>query len=446
MQLPGLFRSDGSIGGIVNETTVLSNTEYIANASIYILGGGSLTIGPNATIKFAVGCSVIVRDGGMLNVDGPVALEPQTGLVWGGIILDTSNQTSINDTLITGASVGMQIKSSGDVLISHSIVKDTTSRALYVESSSASDQVVTLSDVHIDSPGSDAIYASSFQGSLALFNSTITNASGYGIYSYSYYNQQSQILLQNNVFSMLEYSYYTTIYLLYFGNLTMIGNEMICPRQCLNLRYGYETVVDDNTFGGMRGISSSSELVYISTSISGANSFSLQRNTFRNWQTSSSYIDALYVDVGQSSSGTGNLTLKDNRFYNISAGTIFDLNLGGSASPVNIANLFESNLEATSSSCPSALCITNWPSYCGTGPCTLAGNIFNFSAPEGQYHLAVKESANSLAAIDATLSYWGVSDEANLTDAIYDGRDGIELTTVIYLPYLLTDDPEGEKR
>ena len=72
------------------------------------------------------------------------------------------------------------------------------------------------------------------------------------------------------------------------------------------------------------------------------------------------------------------------------------------------------------------------------------GNIFNFSAPEDQYHLSIKETVTST--IDASLSYWGTADEANLTDAIFDGRDDIELTTVIYLPYLLTEDPEGDKR
>lgn len=442
MQLPGLFRSDGSIGGIVNETIVLSDSEYIANAGIYILDGGSLTIGPNAKILFASDCSVIVRDGGVLSVDGPVALEPQAGVVWGGIILDTANQTSISDALILGSSVGVHAKSSGNVSISHSALKDITSRAVYVEASSASDQVITLSNVHIDSPEGDAINAPSFSGSLTFFNSSITNASGYGIYVYSsYYDRQSQILIEKNLISMIEYSY-TSVYARYYGNMTMRDNELTCQRQCLYLDQGDDTLVNDNIFSGVPGVLTYHQQAYINGYVSGLESFSVQGNTFRYWQTSS--YDALYVYLRQSSSGTGDIALKDNMFYNITAGTIFKLDFYGAASPVNIANVFKSNLEASSSSCPSALCVNNWPSSCGTGVCTLMGNIFNFSAPEDQYHLSIKETVTST--IDASLSYWGAADEANLTDAIFDGRDDIELTTVLYLPYLLTEDPEGDKR
>ena len=123
-----------------------------------------------------------------------------------------------------------------------------------------------------------------------------------------------------------------------------------------------------------------------------------------------------------------------------------ELNFDSATRPVNVANIFKSNLKATSSSCPSSLCITNWPSSCGLRYCTLRGNIFDFPAPEGQYHLAIYTDADSLPLLDASLSYFGTADESNLTDFIFDGRDDLDYSTIMYLPYLLTEDPDGGRR
>ncbi|KAL7480788.1 hypothetical protein ACHAW6_006451, partial [Cyclotella cf. meneghiniana] len=212
--------------------------------------------------------------------------------------------------------------------------------------------------------------------------------------------------------------------------------------QCVYLYDGYETVIEDNDISGVLGSSSYYQLLYIYSYTSSTTSFSLQRNTLSTWVTSG---DAVYVDVGQNSGASGYIVLQDNIFYNISAGSIMDLYLRSAAHPVNVANKFESNLKATSSSCPSSLCISTWPSTCGSVACTLMGNIFDFPAPHGQYHLYVSVNTDSVPLLDASLSYFGTMDEANLTDVIFDGRDDLEYSTIIYLPYLLSNDPGGEK-
>lgn len=63
--------------------------------------------------------------------------------------------------------------------------------------------------------------------------------------------------------------------------------------------------------------------------------------------------------------------------------------------------------------------IANWPNPCGSGLCTLRGNIFNFTSPDEHYHLVVDEDSSSVALIDASYSFWGTSDEANLTHTIF---------------------------
>lgn len=340
VELPGIFRSDGSLGGIVNESLTLSHFNYIASAFIIVLNGGSLTIGPNITIEFRDKCSVIVQDGAMLNITNAI-LKQRNNSIWGGIILDsTSNQTTTltNSTLI-GASVGVQVKSSGDLNIEHCTFKDMTSRALYLPSVPSSAQVVTLSHVNIEYPGSEAIYAGgfrgylnllyvniehpgnhaidadSFSGHLNLLHSRIVNASLYGVYLYAAF--ESQILIEDNTISSLETSSTSSIYITHYSNLTMRHNDIKCLLQCLFLYRGDNTLVDQNVFRGVNVAASGHPQVEIHWDPSGTNSFSLKDNTFHDFKA---LYDALYVYIQQNNGGSGSIDLTDNVFYNISAG------------------------------------------------------------------------------------------------------------------------------
>ena len=60
--------------------------------------------------------------------------------------------------------------------------------------------------------------------------------------------------------------------------------------------------------------------------------------------------------------------------------------------------------------------------------------------------MIVSESVDTVSIIDGSLSYWGTTDESNLTETIFDGRDNVALTAIDYLPYLLTHDSNGERR
>lgn len=136
---------------------------------------GSLLIGPNVTIQFAKDRGIIVKNGGLLRIDKSV-LQAQTD-AWGGIALDTSNETIISDSMLSEAVNGITVKSSGNLSINGSSLKDMLSVAVHVES--PSNQDITLSNVVIDQSGY-GIYAPSFQGYLSLINSSITNITEYG--------------------------------------------------------------------------------------------------------------------------------------------------------------------------------------------------------------------------------------------------------------------------
>jgi len=440
IELPGLFRSDGSVGGLVrNGTFVLSNAEYVANTTIIIAEGGHLTIGPNANISFASGRGILVGDSGKLSVDGPALLDASNALEsWVGILLKTSNDTQIRGAIIRNAENGIKSSSPGLVNVEDTLIESASSDGIVLEGGYSTASVV-LSNVQIDNPGSDAIYASSFRGSFTMSNSTVIG--GYwGVYAY----YTSSITLIDNV---LEESF-RTLYIYQPSNFATIErNSVSCQYQCIYLYTYYDStasVVGNSVKGADITSPSALQLMYILSYKRYSDYLLLEDNSFGNWQPRLNY-DALYADIRQTSGETGDISLSNNRFYNITARHVFNLFFRTSQVPVNVANLYDSNLEALDATYPSVFHIADWPETCGGGACSLVGNIFNYSLSPGQYHLAVPVSVAEVDSIDAKLSYWGAEDESLVVQTIFDGRDDAGFSSIKYLPYLLTSDPSGDR-
>ena len=432
VDLPGLFRSDGTIGGLIrNGTLILSNGEYMANTTIIITGGGSLVVGPNANITFAPDRGILVSSSGKFSVDGPSLLDssnpPES---WVGILLKNSNETYIRDAMIRNVENGVKSSSTGALVMINSTILNS-----YHGVFSSTGALVMINSTILNAYHG---VKSSSTGALVMINSTILNAK-YGVRS----NYASNITLIDNVFE----GNYRAVYIDRANYATIEKNKMTCKYQCLYLYSYYSSVsVNDNIIGGANDVSSSAQhLVYLISYMSQNDYLSLQDNSFGNWQTRPNY-DALYVDIRQYSGGTGTVGLSNNRFYNISARHVFNLYFRSSETHVNVANLFESNLEALDSIYPSIFHIGDWPESCGDDPCSLVGNIFNYSLPPGQQHIAVPVSVEKVTSIDAELSYWGADDESSVIQSMFDGRDGTGLTTINYLPFLLTPDPTGDRR
>lgn len=519
VQLPSLFRSDGSIGGIIcNESMILRNATYVANATIFVVEGGSLKIGRNCTVLFAPGCGIIVKEYGQLTIEGPAVLASSTaGEVWDGIRLENSSETMITNGVIIDAFIGLRSRSMGALNIDHTTFEGIFSDAIKLESSSTSflnlssvffdcpgGSGVSMEDSHsigvimvnvtIKRPGQSGFYASCYSlpptvinmvevyidspmefgvwtsCSLNLKNSTIKNGPGSGLYLY----QPLRIVLEDNNINMTESSYAAAQ--IYTPSITLIrGNTFTCSYQCLHIEGAEESLIAFNVFKGADYSSSSGYLVLIEGGVMQSSSFSLRNNSFCKWTTTSGAVhvsieqhwgdgflmlsgnhfyditagsnsDAVFVHIAQYNGREGTLSLSDNIFFNISAGAIFGLDFSNSDSPVNIANSFQSSLIASASNCQAAFCILNWPTSCGDGACSLVGNIFNYSLPQGQCHLVILESADFVPTIDASLSYWGTANELELKQTICDGKDDVKLSTILYLPYLLSASPEGERR
>lgn len=158
----GIFRSDGSIGGIVrNESLQLSDdTEYIANASIIIAEGGEVSVGSNTSISFASDCGILVLSSGVITIGASDTVESSQTLLkpsistWKGIILQATNDIIINNVFIEGADVGITHESNGLLSISNSVFEKTTSHSISINSASTT----LISNVNFNIPGGDAIY------------------------------------------------------------------------------------------------------------------------------------------------------------------------------------------------------------------------------------------------------------------------------------------------
>ena len=327
VQLPGLFRSDGSLGGVIQsgESFVLSNSNYAANSSIVILAGGILELTTNLIIEFADDCGIIVERNGKFSMDG-AELKARTGGEWGGIILESSpdkNETTLRNSSVSGSKYGILVKSSGDVIIENSSFQDIASHAIYIQSS-ATDQLIALSNIEVHNSGGNSIYAPSFQGHFTLLNSTIKNPSGYGAYvsySSSWYGKNSHVVLEDNLITSPE-SGDAAIYVRNYFNATVTRNQVICKArydECIYIYDGYETVIEDNTFSGDADSTPYYPLAYIYSYTSSTTSFSLQRNIFTNWEMTSDN-HAVYIRFGQDNDASGSINLQDNLFRNITAG------------------------------------------------------------------------------------------------------------------------------
>jgi hypothetical protein len=425
--------SDGSIGGVVrNKSLTLAGGHFIANMSIVIIDGGSLEIGPNSTVSFALSRAIVVKNSGKLDIAGPTTLRAKdASKFWNGIHIQTSNATSINGSFISDASVGIRTTQQSDLLSIYNAEFENVLVGLQLESNSPL-AAVSLTLVNISSSSGSGIDAGSFRGRLNVTNSTISS-NRYGLISYYCHD----LVLVDNSMDTRSSSYTSLVIYSIDKSVIVTGNKITCLASCLSLTvHDSHTRVDDNVFSGAGAISGSNQAYIV---MQGYNSFSVQGNSFSNWNTPS--YDAVYVQLQQ---GIGNhtMSLSSNDFRGIKARRVLYLDFLSSATPTNIANVFDQSLVVTDS----VFYIQNWPKSCGSATCTLVGNIFNSPLSLGQHHICVSESVNSVASIDASLSYWGSEDESKVVGSIYDGRDSLELTTIDYLPYLLTPDPAGNGR
>ena len=348
----------------------MSNAEYIANESIVIIPGGSLTIGKNATIAFASECSIYIKRGGQLVTDGAV-LKAQMNNMWRGIVLETLADTQINSTLLTDAFTGVHVRSTGNLNISNSIFENMTSHVINLEtpselSDAARRQMISLSNIVTSKTNhelteSHGIYAPHFQGTLKLSTSSMN---GYGIYArneQNWYGPDMNVILLDN--SITTTGNDSTAVSISNPKMAMVKSNIIsCMHQCLQVLSDRDAFIESNTFKGVQNdyFSDEAQVYVVWNGATNAASFSMQNNTLTSWRTSN---HALIVQIAPSAglSANGPINLEGNSFEDITAATIFRLMFYRAHRYVNIANTFKSKMNATAAMYPSAFYISKWP-------------------------------------------------------------------------------------
>lgn len=438
MDLPSLFRSDGSVGGLASSASSrLSGSTYVANASIIVPKGIHLEIGIDTTIYFAPMRGILVQQGGKLSVLGPVKMKPSQNIEWAGLILETTNKTILRDVIIDSSHVGIQQINGGFGSLH---IEDTTITRTFTKGIDAMGSSVDIIRSEISEAGDSGIGINEGVQNFRLLNSTLSNSSSSELYAD--YKSRANITLENNVVNSFKSSS-AAFRFDGFSTLRLRQNMLRCRYQCLQSDYGNPVlVIENNIFSGI-GFDHSYRMVSLSEYYYSSASVIVvfEGNEINDWKTDS---EALYINPRLSSEAE-TFVLRSNEFSNIEAKQIMKLDFPSCRFPTNISNIFGPNLTTTDNEYPALLYIQQWPDNAEENLCTLRGNVFYNSSSES-FAVVVRQNANQDSRIDASLSYWGATDETIVTKRIYDGTDDPGTAILSYLPYFLTPDPLGPRR
>ena len=305
MNLPSLFRSDGSIGGILlNEIVVLENVTYVANASIIVGSGASIIFKSDSEVSFLSDRGIYVKNGGIFRVDGNTTfISKESDANWYGIVLDTNNDTILQHLMVNGAKNCMKQESDADGLISLEYVtfQDCSQDGIRIDSDN-SEVIVTSSQV--SNVGGYGIY-SNYMKHLELVNSLVANCSNDAVYLFYAQNvtllRNTIVQANSNHFSFLAYRP---------GEVLLESNVIQCWYYCFYIEFDgvKEAHIYNNTISGL-GNQNAYGMAYIKGNIYGDGKFFVSHNSFQNWSSPN------YVAVEFVYSGLGNGLLMANNSF-----------------------------------------------------------------------------------------------------------------------------------
>ncbi len=417
----------------MNESVEIEMDSYNATSSIIIGKNASLIIKGDVDISFAPNRGVYVIDSGVLKVLGKTTMKPIDSQ-WYGIYLRTNNNTILENLSVEKGTTCLRQGPNvlGEVSVNNSTLQDCIQDAIWIQSDLTK---MMISTSRIWNAGRYGIY-SDRAIDLTLVDSHIANSSSYTLYVRG---AKNATISGNTIMQAISNT--PAIYLYRPQEVTVVDNIMKCRRECINLNTFTIATIHGNTMSGI-GYSNSYQMAYFYASgIYGEENIRISNNIFEDWNSPSYDAVYLYFDgIGSS------LMMVNNTFKDMRARHILSLKLSVRDEKTNIANNFFGALESTDSSFPSIMYISRWDSNHPNAHSSLIGNIFNLTTWKNdteQYALALNLNVDSIEEIDASLSYWGSDNVDEVLDRIFDGLDDIDLTTVKYLPYLLTPDING---
>ena len=476
VSLPEFFLSDGSLGGIITADTIveLPAGNYNCSLSILVEDGAQLILEPGVTISFARNLVLSAGQTAQLNATGteaaPITLKPiDADVTWEGVRLTSENDYEMSNLVVEGARYGIAVSGTGGLTVQNSLIQSTTngimhngvgplvlqsviiqsavSHCLQSVQASGSWDIETnnlvvsdcqfldcgtstwainirrrkgafLSNITVIG-GHSGVYSGREVSRFSLSNSVVKDSpSNYGVYLQNYRSSHATFEVVNNTISRTGGGIYTNCY--YSScHVDISGNSIQGNHISVQYRYA------------LRLRCYSCFMAHIS------------HNSITNWNLKNAAVYIYYS--AQSSDGSG-LEMDGNIYRNITAKNILDIRYSNAYNATNLQGYFENDLIATSTSEPGLVVIREWPVGDNFGlPCTFSKNIFkgNLCNDTKQYYLYITQSETEVPEILASQCYWNTEDVLLLLEYIYDGYDIDGPSTVIYNPFLLTEDPWG---
>jgi len=435
----------GSIGGfLANGTHEIGPGLYECNDTLIVSGSSTLILSGGAQISFAENRGIVVHEKSTLRIDGDVGaglhvlLQRQQAAsgAWYGIDSSSINNLTLTGLQIDGAHTGIRHVGSGGLRLTSIDITGSIGDCIYAQpdSSPADGEGLELYDVLLSGCGSRGLYVSRRSG-LFIFNATVLFSGSFGI---QIGKLPTVEVAQSHIEGAKNYGFYLDER---YGANVILKNNLFLDNKggpsiyCLRC----EVHVEDNQIVGNGG-SSTTHLPAIVLQASYAQFVSVTGNVVAEFHSTHRGVIVSYSSNGAEGSG---LEMSGNVFRNMTAANILDLSYISTNVAYNIASIFERNLETTSSGQPALMLIRDWPSSNGPVP-TCNGNIFSTAmAGTTQYYVEVLEKSDVVGTIDFTMSYWNGDSETVLTERIKDGSDELGVSSVDYLPFLLSQDPNG---
>lgn len=456
ISLPGPFLSDGTVGGYVSSGTVVlrEGTDYVASLSLFITGAASLSIEPGVSVSFAAETFLKLIGDGPFSIQGnataPIYLRSQGEAEWGGLVLESGEDFSISYLSIEYAEIGIDHKGTGGLLISmSSIVGSTTSSASssciksseYHPTWTSPNNNVTIHRTLVSNCGGNSI-SLNYRAFVRVSGCSVEGGNN-GIYMGT--STRSIEIMENSIEKFVGYAAF-----LASGsssaNIAVTGNNISSTDLNAGGLYLYcnsctTTVANNRMVGpGTADISTSFNYPFYCFQVSSRGLY-VGFNEFSGWNLRRPcayiYFSASFANAG--------LDMEGNRFSEILAPNILDLQYASTRRGYNVQNDFGPGLEATSTTSPALFLVRDWPQVSSSYSLpTLKGTMFkgDIRNDTEQYYIAVLDSADSTPEIDISESYWNTDDVAVITAAISDGADTLGLSILNYNPFLSALDGE----
>jgi len=432
VDFPGLFLPDGSIGGYLTSGDYeLVAGDYTCSQTIYLTANATLLVNPGVTITFAPGAALYTAGDSQVSLEGtqdlPIVFQAQVDSDWRGVILNSNVAVTMVHVVIKGAKTGINHIGSNALQVVSTTVQDSSSNCIRsynaISGWKVEDSPVILQDTSLSNCGSYAYFVDRRARATAL-NCTIIGGT-YGVYVSNIGNVD---ITSSTVQETSNYGLYFASGLIHVHDNAIWRTGGGIFLSCNNC----EGNVTGNVIEG--GLLPTNNHAFYGSARYSAGLY-IKDNIVAEWDLGDSRY-AMYVYFRSSGSDAG-LDCAGNVFSDITAWNILYLDYVSASVATDVGNVFDSNLEVTSTSYPALLVVGNWPSG---GLPTLKGNVFTAELRNDTeiFCLQVLESASTAPEIDASESFWGSADVLDVTSRIADGRDTVSLSVVTYNPFLET--------